>query len=282
MWKSFEGFFDFQDFVMKTSVCLFLMIQHAPNLEDWLANLRVMFLMMTRGRLVTAADSRVVTGTCNLRLENLLREVLEWRSIDGLWRWMRRFPFIFHDVDNRGSSEIENKSLMLVDLLRSLQDTCWLSGWHSCLICHFRFVEGVLKRSCVNLGEISCRVILSQPVKCVHTLEPSRFLSCIRPESALINWATLLLTGVLLELTKAAPILLATCLRALKAISILVSACQRVSKVHTHISHTVRIRNCYGEILIDFAVRLNFCKWHLPILVRCQRKCPVDRLRAAA
>ena len=196
MRKRLKRLLDLLNLVMKPGICHLLLIQHVLNLEHWLSDLGVMLVaMMSRGRLSSVAYSGKA-GTSYLRFEDLLREILDWWPVDGLGR-RSHFPIILRDAHDGCASEIENESLMLIDLLWCLEDTCWLCRRHGCQIIHLRFVEGVLEGSSVNLCQISCRIILSQAIESMHAIEPSGTLGNIRPEIRLVDRSTFLLTFIL-------------------------------------------------------------------------------------
>lgn len=139
--EGLEGLLDLEDLMVEARVRLLLLVEEAADLEDGLADLRVVLVMAagTGGGLPVAARGREDLGLVeavlrlilHLRLENLLREVLDGWAVDGPWRGVH-IPLILCDTHNRGATEIKDKAFVLENLLRGLQNTCRLSRGHGC------------------------------------------------------------------------------------------------------------------------------------------------------
>lgn len=170
---------------------------------------------------------------------------------------------------------------MFEDLIWGLKDTCWLRLPHCCFIIHLWFVEGVLKWSRVDFCQVSSWVILSKTIKSVNTVKPSRFLCGIGPDISLFSWSTLCCTLILVKSTRTVSELLISNIRALKAVWIFVISSEGNTKVCSYVSHAIRIRNCYWEILVHFAIRLYFCQGNITILERGKRKSSINWLGPA-
>lgn len=124
---------------MEARVSLLLMVEEAADLEDGLVDLRVVLVMAadTGGGFPVAARGREDLGLIeavlglilHLRLEDLLREVLDRRAVDGPGRRVH-IPLILCDAHDGGAAEIKDKAFVLENLLRGLQNTSRLSRGH--------------------------------------------------------------------------------------------------------------------------------------------------------
>ena len=136
MGEGLEGLLDLEDLIMEASIRLLLLVEHAADLEDGLADLLIVLVMSIRsgGGFPVAARSRhdfsviepVLGLILYLRLEDLLREVLDRRAIDGPWRRVH-IPLILCDAYDWSAAEIKNKAFVLENLLWGLQNTSRLS-----------------------------------------------------------------------------------------------------------------------------------------------------------
>ena len=141
MGEGLEGLLDLEDLMVEARIRLLLLVEQATDLEDGLADLWIVLVMATgtRGGFPVAARSRQDFGVIeavlglvlHLRLENLLREVLDGRAIDGPGRRVH-VPLILCDAHDRSAPEIEDKAFVLENLLRGLQNTGRLSRGHGC------------------------------------------------------------------------------------------------------------------------------------------------------
>lgn len=141
MGEGLKGLLDLEDLMVEARISLLLLVEQAADLEDGLADLLVVLVMATRtgGGFPVAARGRhdfgvieaVLGLVLHLRLEDLLREVLDGRAIDGPWRRVH-VPLILCDAHDGSATEIKDKALVLENLLRGLQNTGWLSRGHSC------------------------------------------------------------------------------------------------------------------------------------------------------
>ena len=139
--EGLEGLLDLEDLMVEARIRLLLLVEEAADFEDGLADLRVVLVMAagTGGGFPVAARGREDLGLVeavlrlilHLRLENLLREVLDGWAVDGPWRRVH-IPLILCDTHNRGATEIKDKAFVLENLLRGLQNTCRLSRGHGC------------------------------------------------------------------------------------------------------------------------------------------------------
>ena len=141
MGEGLEGLLDLENIMVEARIRLLLLVEQAADLEDGLANLWVVLVMATGtgGGFPVAARVRhdfgfieaVLGLVLHLRLQDLLREVLDGWAIDGPGRRVH-FPLILCDAHDGGAVEIKDKAFVLENLLRGLQNTCRLSRGHGC------------------------------------------------------------------------------------------------------------------------------------------------------
>ena len=139
--EGLEGLLDLEDLMVEARIRLLFLVEQAADLEDGLADLWIVLVMATRagGGFPVAARGRhdfgvieaVLGLVLHLRLEDLLREVLDRRAIDGPWRRVH-VPLILCDAHDGSAAEIEDKAFVLENLLRGLQNTGRLSRGHGC------------------------------------------------------------------------------------------------------------------------------------------------------
>ena len=139
--EGLEGLLDLEDLMVEARIRLLLLVEEAADLEDGLADLRVVLVMAagTGGGLPVAARGREDLGLVkavlglilHLWLENLLREVLDGWAVDGPWRGVH-IPLILCDAHDGGAAEIKDKAFVLENLLWGLQNTSRLSRGHGC------------------------------------------------------------------------------------------------------------------------------------------------------
>jgi hypothetical protein len=139
--EGLEGLLDLEDLMVEARIRLLLLVEEAADLEDGLADLWVVLVMAagTGGGFPVAARGREDLGLVeavlrlilHLRLEDLLREVLDGWAVDGPWGRVH-IPLILCDAHDGGAAEIKDKAFVLENLLRSLQNTSRLSRGHGC------------------------------------------------------------------------------------------------------------------------------------------------------
>jgi hypothetical protein len=139
--EGFEGLLDLEDLMVEARISLLLLVEQAADLEDGLADLLIVLVMATGagGGFPVAACGRHDFGVIEaifglvlyLRLEDLLREVLDRRAIDSPWRRVH-IPLILCDAYDGSAAEIKDKAFVLENLLWGLQNTGWLSRGHGC------------------------------------------------------------------------------------------------------------------------------------------------------